>query len=110
MSPEEKPRGVPGGLSGNPEFENGPTPGALHVINTRMHQSRDLTDEQWQSLDPLIPEPIKRRDGRGRKSRRSVMNGILWVLRTGAPWPTFPTDTRRFRPVTGVFNDGSALE
>ena len=31
-----------------------------------MHQSRDLTDEQWLSFDPLIPEPIKRRDGRGR--------------------------------------------
>jgi transposase len=80
--------------------------GTLHVINTRMHQSRDLTDEQWKSLDPLIPQPIKRRDGRGRpwKSRRSVMNGILWVLRTGAPWadlpdryPSFQTCHRRFQ-------------
>ena len=71
-----------------------------------MHQSRDMTDEQWKSLDPLIPEPIKRRDGRGRpwKSRRSVMNGILWVLRTGTPWadlpdryPSFQTCHRRFQ-------------
>src|SRR5438270_9098857 len=71
-----------------------------------MHQSRDLTDEQWKSLGPLIPKPIKRRDGRGRpwKSRRSVMNGVLWVVRTGAPWadlpdryPSFQTCHRRFQ-------------
>ena len=71
-----------------------------------MCHARDLTDKQWKILDPLIPEPIKRRDGRGRpwKSRRSVMNGILWVLRTGAPWadlpnryPWFQTRHRRFQ-------------
>lgn len=71
-----------------------------------MCHARDLTDKQWKILDPLIPEPIKRSDGRGRpwKSRRSVMNGILWVLRTGAPWadlpdqyPSFQTCHRRFQ-------------
>src|SRR5215471_1005777 len=52
----------------------------------------DLTDDQWKILDLLIPEPAKRDDGRGRpwKSRRSVMNGVLWVLRTGAPWADLP--------------------
>ncbi len=47
---------------------------------------RDLTDSQWAVLDPLIPEPSRRKDGRGRpwKNRRSVLNAILWVLRTGA--------------------------
>ena len=70
------------------------------------HSSRDLTDEQWGILDILIPEPIARRDGRGRpwKPRRSVLNGILWVLRTGAPWsdlpeyyPSYQTCHRRFQ-------------
>jgi transposase len=79
---------------------------ASNGINTRMRYTRDLTDEQWQTLDPLIPKPRKRRDGRGRpwKSRRSVLNGILWVLRTGAPWadlpdryPSFQTCHRRFQ-------------
>jgi len=81
-------------------------PGTSNGINTRMRHTRDLTDEQWQTLDPLIPSPRKRRDGRGRpwKSRRSVLNGILWVLRTGAPWadlpdryPSFQTCHRRFQ-------------
>jgi len=71
-----------------------------------MSLSCDLTDEQWKTLDPLIPQPRTRSDGRGRpwKSRRSVINGILWVLRTGAPWadlpdryPSFQTCHRRFQ-------------
>jgi len=38
----------------------------------------DLTDEQWQVLQPLIPEPPRREDGRGRPWRnpRGVLNGI----------------------------------
>lgn len=79
---------------------------ASNGINTSMRHTRDLTDEQWHALDPLIPMPRKRRDGRGRpwKSRRSVLDGILWVLRTGAPWadlpdryPSFQTCHRRFQ-------------
>jgi transposase len=67
---------------------------------------RDLTDAQWRILDPLIPEPSRRKDGRGRpwKDRRAVLNGILWVLRTGAPWadlpdhyPPYQTCHRRFQ-------------
>jgi transposase len=67
---------------------------------------RDLTDAQRAILDTLIPEPTPRRDGRGRpwKDRRAVLNGILWVLRTGAPWadvpdryPSYQTCHRRFQ-------------
>src|SRR5437016_7143693 len=68
--------------------------------------AHDLTDVQWKMLDDLIPEPMRRRDGRGRpwKDRRAVLNGILWVLRTGAPWadvperyPSYQTCHRRFQ-------------
>lgn len=66
----------------------------------------DLTNEQWNVVDPLIPKPRLRRDGRGRPWRdpRDVLNGILWVLRTGAPWkdlpkryPPYQTCHRRFQ-------------
>lgn len=68
--------------------------------------SRDLTDAQWAILDSSIPEPTPRKDGRGRpwKERRAVLNGVLWVLRTGAPWsnlperyPSYQTCHRRFQ-------------
>lgn len=66
----------------------------------------DLTDKQWDALEPLIPDPPRREDGRGRPWRdpRDVLNGILWVLRTGAPWhdlpkryPPYQTCHRRFQ-------------
>ncbi|MDQ5828081.1 MAG: IS5 family transposase [Chloroflexota bacterium] len=66
----------------------------------------DLTDEQWEVLESLIPEPPRRADGRGRPWRdpRDVLNGILWVMRTGAPWrdlperyPPYQTCHRRFQ-------------
>jgi len=81
-----------------------------------MCHKRDLTDQQWKILDPLVPEPARRRDGRGRpwKARRAVLNGILWVLRTGAPWvelpdryPSYQTCHRRVQHWvrTGVLKD-----
>jgi len=71
-----------------------------------LSNGRDLTDARWVVLDPLIPEPLRRKDGRGRpwKDRRAVLNGIRWVLRTGAPWadlpdryPSYQTCHRRFQ-------------
>jgi len=66
----------------------------------------DLTNEQWELLAPLIPEPPRRPDGKGRPRRepREVLNGILWILRTGAQWadlperyPPYQTCHRRFQ-------------
>ncbi len=52
----------------------------------------DLTDEQWAVVQPLIGKPPRREDGRGRPWRdsREVLNGVLWILRTGAPWKDLP--------------------
>ena len=51
-------------------------------------KSRDLTDEQWALIQPLLPPPHKR--GRPRADDRQVLNGILYVLRTGIPWNDLP--------------------
>jgi len=61
----------------------------------------DLTDEQWALIAPLVAEKprIKRRkiDGRGRPRvpARPILDAILWVLRTSAPWADLP---RRYPP------------
>jgi transposase len=81
-----------------------------------MPYKSDLTDPQWVLLDSLIPEPSRRKDRRGRpwKDRRAVLDGILWVLRTGAPWaalpnryPPYQTCHRRFQQWvrSGVLRD-----
>ena|SRR6266571_3344674 len=69
-----------------------------------LFNARELTDLQWAVLDALIPEPPRRKDGRPWRSRRSVLNGILWVLRIGASWadlperyPSYQTCHRRFQ-------------
>jgi transposase len=49
----------------------------------------ELTDEQWEKLSPLLP-PQKPRTGHPAKDHRLIVNGILWILRTGAPWRDLP--------------------
>ena len=50
-----------------------------------------LTDERWSKIEPLLPKEgrlIKR--GRPPKGNREVLEGILWILRTGARWRDIP--------------------
>jgi transposase len=48
-----------------------------------------LSEAEWKVLDPVLP-PIKGRRGRPPIDRRATINGILWRLRTGAPWRDVP--------------------
>jgi transposase len=51
----------------------------------------DLTDAQWEILRGVFVQP-RRADGKGRPPRdaRAVLNGVLWILHTGAPWKDLP--------------------
>jgi transposase len=50
-----------------------------------------LTDEQWAKIERLLPKhKPSRRGGRPRIDDRRVFEGILWILRTGAPWEDVP--------------------
>ena len=49
----------------------------------------DLTDAQWRRLEPHLP-PEKPWTGHPNAPHRRIINGILWVLRTGAPWRDLP--------------------
>lgn len=71
-----------------------------------MAGGKRLTDEQWAVLAPLLPPLGRRADGRGRPTEhdnRAVMDGVLWILRTGAAgsdlpdgYPSYSTCFRRF--------------
>lgn len=50
----------------------------------------ELTDRQWALIAPLLPN--RARTGRPRADDRKTINGILWVLRTGARWADMPRD------------------
>lgn len=58
----------------------------------------ELTDEQWELVEPLIPRK-KAGTGRPANDRRLMLNGIFWILGTGAPWRDLP---ERFGPFQSV--------
>ena len=60
----------------------------------------ELTDEHWERLTPLLP-PEKPATGRPNKDHRTILNGILWILRTGAPWRDLP---ERYGPWHTVYS------
>jgi transposase len=58
----------------------------------------DLTDFEWRVIAPLLPNKPR---GVPRVDDRRVLNGIFWVLRSGAPWRDLP---ERFGPRTTCYN------
>ena len=48
----------------------------------------ELTDQAWNVIAPLLPQNQQR--GGQWRDHRTVINGILWKLRTGAPWRDLP--------------------
>ena len=62
----------------------------------------ELTDEQWERLKPLLP-PQKPKTGRPNLDHRQVINGILWILRTGAPWRDLPERYGKWSTVSSRF-------
>jgi transposase len=51
-------------------------------------ERHDLTEAEWRRVAPLLPPPARR--GRRPRDRRPVLNGILWILATGAQWRDLP--------------------
>lgn len=47
-----------------------------------------LTEDQWAAIEPLVPKPA--RTGRPPRDAREVMDALMWLLRTGAPWRDLP--------------------
>jgi transposase len=54
----------------------------------------ELTEERWQRVRPLLP-PQRPPAGRPNADHRTVLGGMLWVMRTGAAWRDLP---ERFGP------------
>ena len=58
----------------------------------------ELTDREWKAIEPHLPNKPR---GVPRVDDRRVLNGIFWVLRSGAPWADLP---ERYGPRTTVYN------
>lgn len=62
----------------------------------------ELSEEQWNRIAPLLP-PQKPDTGCPAKDHRMIINGILWILRTGAPWRDLPERYGAWSTVSGRF-------
>ena len=58
----------------------------------------ELTDHEWSAIKPMLPNKPR---GVARVNDRRVLNGIFWVLRSGAPWRDLPNG---FGPYTTCYN------
>src|SRR5437764_4527924 len=57
----------------------------------KLRYPSDLTDAEWDHIEPLIP-PAKRGGGKRRVNMREVVNGVMYVLSTGCQWRYIPKD------------------
>jgi transposase len=58
----------------------------------------ELSDYEWVAIKPMLPNKPR---GVPRVNDRRVLNGIFWVLRSGAPWRDLPEN---FGPYTTCYN------
>ena len=63
-----------------------------------LRYSSDMTDAEWEVLEPLIP-PRSRLGRPAKWSLRVIMDGLFYVLRSGLPWRMLPRD---FPPIDGA--------
>lgn len=75
-------------------------------MSTRVQYPTDLTDWQWPVLQPLLPRRKWHPGGPGRPpcEVRTILNGILYVTKTGCQWRMLPKEFGRWETVYGYFN------
>jgi transposase len=83
-----------------------------------MARREELTDEQCSLIEPLFDKPpVITTRGRPRRAEREVMNGVLWILRSGARWCDLPdrfpqskTGESEIREITNFLESDDFLE
>lgn len=71
--------------------------------STRKPYPSDLTNAEWQRIEPLIPKP---KTNRGRKHKHSfweILNAIFYLLRSGCAWRMLPHDLPPWKTVYHYF-------
>ena len=65
-----------------------------------------LTDDQWDCISHLFPAPAA--TGRPPRDRRTIVDAILWMLRTGSPWRDLPEEYGPWGTVWDLFDKWNA--
>ncbi|WP_390622251.1 IS5 family transposase [Euhalothece natronophila] len=71
-------------------------------MTKRRSYPTDLTDAEWEIVEPLIPKP-KRRGPKANVDVREVLNGIFYFLHEGCQWRALPQDLPPWTTVSNYF-------
>lgn len=70
----------------------------------------ELTDQQWEQIRRYLPKQEPRpKGGRPRVADRPIMEGILWILRSGARWKDLPKEFPAYQTCHRRFQEWVAL-
>lgn len=61
----------------------------------------ELTDTEYVQIEGLLPAERNGKQGRPGKDNRTMLNGIIWIARSGAPWRDLP---ERYGPWQSVYS------
>ena len=61
----------------------------------------ELTDQKWEQVVSLLPPEKTGKPGRPSKDNRTMLNGMVWIARSGAPWRDLP---ERYGPWNSVYS------
>jgi len=50
----------------------------------------EISDEEWERIGEYFPDKEAGSSGRPPKPARDMINGIVWIARSGAPWRDLP--------------------
>lgn len=73
-------------------------------MNHRLNYPTDISDEEWQILQPLVP-PVKSGGRPADHLRREIVNAIFYVLRTGCQWRYLPHDLPPWQTIYTYFRN-----
>jgi len=66
-----------------------------------MIKRHELTDEQWERIKDLLPLERSGKKGRPARDNREMINAVIWILKTGAPWRDLPD---RYGPWSSAYS------
>jgi len=64
-----------------------------------LQNRHDLTDAQWNKVEPIILKRLGNWGGSNAKDNRVFVNGCFWITRTGAPWRDLPPQYGKYNAV-----------
>lgn len=72
-----------------------------------MNRRYELTNEEWNRIKDLLPPENTGKKGRPRKDNRVMMNGMLWIARSGCQWRELPEHYGKWQGVYTRFRKWS---